>query len=111
MSSVSIAAGAMQALHRAGALLAENDAQFDPTKVTPGVMGFVVTGVFAVAVIVLGFLLVSRLRRNAYRHEIREDIAQELAERERTDGAAPGPMNPGVDPDLGGDLPETPDRA
>lgn len=65
--------------------IAEKNAEFDPDKVTPGVAGFVMVAVLAVAIILLGFNLVRRLRRNAYRSEIREDIANELA-----GGDAPG---------------------
>ncbi|QIM18030.1 hypothetical protein G7066_03945 [Leucobacter coleopterorum] len=65
--------------------IAEKNAEFDPDKVTPGVAGFVMVAILAVAIILLGFNLVKRLRRNAYRSEIREDIANELAgERLRT---------------------------
>lgn len=60
--------------------LAEKKDEFDPNKVTPGVEGFIFTGAMAVLVIVLGFLLVSRLRRNQYRHEVRDQIEAELAE-------------------------------
>lgn len=88
MSVWGIAAGAVQqAAAQAGVVLAETDTEFDPTTVSPGVMGFVMTGVFAVAVIGLGFLLVTRLRRNAYRHEIRESIERELADRDAASGA------------------------
>lgn len=63
---------------------AEENAEFDPNKVTPGYEGFIFTGIMAAAIIVLGFLLVSRLRRNAYRAEVREQIEEELAEGETT---------------------------
>ena len=59
----------------------ESDAEFDPNQVTPGWEGFVMTAVFAVAIIILGTLLVRRLRRNLYRDQVREEIQQELAER------------------------------
>lgn len=62
--------------------LAEKEAEFDPDTVSPGVAGFLVVAVLAGAIILLGFSLVKRLRRNAYRSEIREDIAEELAERD-----------------------------
>ncbi len=58
----------------------EDSTEFDPTKVTPGVEGFLFTAGMAVLVIVLGFTLVGRLRRNAYRHEVRDQIAAEQAE-------------------------------
>lgn len=75
----------MSASQIAGAVIArmaEDDAEFDPTIVSPGVEGFIFTGLMAAAVIVLGLVLVRRLRRNAYRSEVREQIAEELAERE-----------------------------
>lgn len=73
---------------------AEGDAEFDPTKVTPGPAGFIMTAIFAAAVIVLGFLLVSRLRRNAYRHEVREGIEAELSALENEGGSVPGAEPP-----------------
>lgn len=72
---------------------AEEQAEFDPASVTPGVIGFAVTALFAVAVIVLGVNLVRRLRRSAYRSEIREALAAEVAERE-ADGRAAAPADP-----------------
>ncbi|MBP1326069.1 hypothetical protein JOF28_001301 [Leucobacter exalbidus] len=56
------------------------DTAFDPNKVTPGFEGFIFTGLLAVAVIALGFVLVRRMRASAYRHEVREEIEAELAE-------------------------------
>ena len=76
------------------------ETEFDPTKVTPGVEGFIFTGLMAAGIIVLGFLLVSRLRRNSYRHEVREQIAEELAS--QGDGPDGGGVNGGPngpDPD------------
>ena len=70
------------------AKLAEEDTEFDPNIVSPGVAGFLVTGLFALLVIGLGFLLVRKLRRNQYRHDAREQIALELAERDAAAGAA-----------------------
>lgn len=64
------------------AFAAEEDAQFDPASVSPGVVGFAVTALFALAVIFLGFDLVRRLRRSKYRHEIGEVLAAEVAERD-----------------------------
>ena len=64
---------------------AEEKAEFDPNQVTPGWEGFVFTGLIAVAIILLGFNLVSRLRRNAYRAEVQEEIARELSEGDATD--------------------------
>lgn len=80
----------MHAPHRFVAFLAENEEQFDPTIVSPGVQGFIWTAAVAVAVIFLGISLVRRLRRNAYRHQIREEIAAELAAREAAGDGAGG---------------------
>ncbi len=79
------------AIGAAGAFVAEETAQFDPNAVTPGVLGFAFTALFALAVILLGISLVRRLRRNQYRHEIRQELEAELSERDaatRGDGAA-----------------------
>lgn len=62
--------------------LAEGSTEFDPNQVTPGVEGFLFTGLMAAGIIALGFLLVTRLRRNMYRHEVRDEIAAELGEAE-----------------------------
>ncbi len=80
-------------------VLAAEDAEFDPNSVTPGVVGFVATALLGLAVIFLGFDLVRRLRRSKYRHEIRESLAAEIAERDAAAGAAaPGstPENDGA---------------
>lgn len=108
MNLVAIAMGSLQAVREAGMWIAETDAEFDPTKVSPGVMGFVMTGIFAGAVILLGFLLVKRLRRNAYRHEIREGIEQELAERAANEAGAQGQS---TQPDGDAPEPEKPNQA
>lgn len=83
---MSAAAGVVQAI----AQLAENEAAFDPNSVTPGVLGFLVTALFALAVIFLGRDLVRRLRRGRYREEIREELAAELAAQDALREAAPG---------------------
>jgi len=77
---MSVAALASETVRAIGLVAAKGDAEFDPTKVTPGPAGFIMTAIFAAAVIVLGFLLVSRLRRNAYRHEVRDGIEAELSQ-------------------------------
>lgn len=59
--------------------IAEEKGDLDPDTVSPGIAGFFAVALLAVAIILLGFNLVKRLRRNAYRAEIREDIANELA--------------------------------
>ncbi|MGK0722754.1 hypothetical protein [Leucobacter sp. W1478] len=76
------------------AFAAEEDAQFDPATVSPGVVGFAVSALFALAVIFLGFDLVRRLRRSKFRYEISESLAAEVAERDAgvspQKGATPG---------------------
>lgn len=67
---------------------ANSDTEFDASKVSPGAEGFIATAAFAAAVIVLGFLLTSRIRRNRYRHEVREEIEAELAGQAPQGGAA-----------------------
>ena len=73
-------------------LVSETDAEFNADKVTPGPEGFIMTAVFAAAVLVLGFLLVRRIRRSQYRTEARENIAAEIASNEErpTGGEAVG---------------------
>lgn len=65
----------------------------DPESVTPGVWGFVLTAVVAIAVVALGFDMVRRIRRTNYKAEISERLEAELAER---NAAA---ANGGVTPD------------
>jgi len=48
---------------------------FDPNKVTPGVGGFLVVALLAIALFFLGFDMVRRLRRAKYRAEIQEAAA------------------------------------
>lgn len=62
------------------------DEGFDPNTVTPGVVGFVVTFVFAVAVVLLVISMVRRTRRVVYRAEVNERLdAEEAAAAERED--------------------------
>jgi len=77
------------------AILAAKDEEFDPNQVSPGVAGFFAVAVLAAALVLLGFSLVSRLRRGRYRAEVREQIAEELA-----DGAD---VEAGRDPERGAD--------
>lgn len=79
---------------------AEDNAEFDPNKVTPGFEGFIFTGIMAAAVIVLGFLLVSRLRRNSYRAEVREQIEHELSGAEGDKGVPDSDPNTSSDPEI-----------
>ena len=55
----------------------------DEDQVTPGVIGFVVTAVLLVVVILLALDMVRRVRRVRYRAESQERIAEELGETER----------------------------
>ena len=95
---MSLVASALVSMQGAAArvatfVAAKDDAEFNPESVTPGPAGFIMTAVFAAAVIGLGFLLVTRIRRNQYRHEVREGIEAELADRAAADagnGAAGG---------------------
>lgn len=56
---------------------------FDPNLVTPGVIGFAVTALLAVAVIFLVLDMTRRIRRVQYRQEARAKIAEEQAANER----------------------------
>jgi hypothetical protein len=63
----------------------------DPATVTPGPVGFLAILFVGVAVILLGFDMVRRIRRTTYRSEIQERLKDELAERDNTSGgASPG---------------------
>lgn len=81
-----------------GVRFAEEKVEFDPNQVTPGWEGFVFTGLIAVGIILLGFNLVSRLRRNAYRAEVQEEIARELAESDAAETASGEPGEDTPDP-------------
>ncbi len=54
---------------------------FDPNTVTPGVIGFIVVLLLAVATLLLGLDVVRRIRRTTYRAEIKERLDAELAAR------------------------------
>lgn len=62
--------------------VAEEAPQFDPDKVTPGVIGFAAIAVLAVAVIFLVIDMNRRVRRIQFREQVREELAQEIAERD-----------------------------
>lgn len=55
----------------------------DPNTVTPGVLGFTVIALIAVAVFFLGWDLNRRIRRIHFREEAQAKIAAEVAEMER----------------------------
>ncbi|MGO3147051.1 MAG: hypothetical protein ACTIJ6_05155 [Leucobacter sp.] len=69
----------LAAMNLSTVFLSETETEFNADKVTPGPEGFIMTAVFAAAVLVLGFLLVRRIRRSQYRAEARENIAAEIA--------------------------------
>lgn len=66
---------------------------YDPNQVTPGVIGFAVTALIAVAVILLLWDFNRRVRRINDRAEVKERIEAELAERDaqRAQRAEPAP--------------------
>ncbi|TFB71265.1 hypothetical protein E3O06_12955 [Cryobacterium glaciale] len=58
------------------------DPDFDPNTVTPGVVGFVVFFLIAVATLLLCLDVVRRIRRTTYRAEIKERLDAEIAARD-----------------------------
>ena len=62
--------------------------EFNPDTVTPGPAGFVAILFVVVAVVLLGFDLVRRIRRTTYRAEIAERLQAELAAKAAVEGAA-----------------------
>lgn len=66
---------------------------FNPDTVTPGLVGFGITFLIAVAVVLLVFDMVRRIRRVRYRDEIRQKLdaeqLQELEDDVNTDGDKP----------------------
>lgn len=70
---------------------------YNPDDVTPGVLGFGFTGLFALVIIFLGLDMYRRVRRVRYREEIRQEIAAELAAENGSDAAtSTGGVNPGA---------------
>ena len=61
-------------------------ADFDLNSVTPGWVGFAITAVVAIVTILLILDMVRRVRRMRYQAEIRERLADEGAEAERSSG-------------------------
>lgn len=81
-------------------------AEFDPNLVTPGVVGFIATAIFIIAVVFLAVDMGRRMRRVRYREEARRRIAAELEE--QTGLAEPSTARPdGADGD-GADEDEAP---
>lgn len=68
----------------AGLRLADEEPDFDPNSVTPGVIGFFAILLIAVAVVLLMIDMSRRVRRNRYRGEVREKLAAEAAEASQT---------------------------
>lgn len=54
----------------------------DDLLVTPGVIGFAVTAVFIIVIVLLVLDMGRRMRRVRYREEARQRIAAELAEKD-----------------------------
>ncbi|WP_127819353.1 hypothetical protein [Microbacterium sp. CPCC 204701] len=70
---------ALAALH-AAATPTPTPTQVDPELVTPGVWGFVITALVALAVVFLVWDMMRRIRRGRVRSDIREELdAQEQA--------------------------------
>ncbi len=72
-------------------LLEEYDPEnppFDPNKVTPGWTGVLFTTALVAVVLVVGILMVRKIRRINYRSQVRESLA---AEKEAAERAAQQP--------------------
>jgi Na+-transporting methylmalonyl-CoA/oxaloacetate decarboxylase gamma subunit len=67
--------------------LAKDKPMFDPNSVTPGVIGFLVTFVFIVLIVLLVRDMVRRVRRTQYRAEVNERLDAEEAVQEKPDQA------------------------
>ena len=65
--------------------LAKDKPMFDPNSVTPGVVGFLVTFVFIVLIVLLVRDMVRRVRRTQYRAEVNERLDAEEAAQEKAD--------------------------
>ena len=70
------------------ALAATPDPDFDPNTVTPGVVGFLVFFLIALATLLLCLDVVRRIRRTTYRAEIKARLDAEVAARD-ADPSAP----------------------
>ncbi len=68
--------------------LLSQELPYDPNQVTPGVIGFVVTALLAVVVMLLLWDFNRRVRRINDREEIKERLQAELAASERLSAAA-----------------------
>ena len=73
---------ALAALVRAAATPTPTPTQVDPELVTPGVWGFVITALVALAVVFLVWDMMRRIRRGRVRADIQEELdAEEQAAR------------------------------
>ncbi len=73
---------ALAALVHAAATPSPTPTQVDPELVTPGVWGFVITALVALAVVFLVWDMMRRIRRGRVRADIREELdAEEQAGR------------------------------
>ena len=73
---------ALAALVHAAATPSPTQTQVDPELVTPGVWGFVITALVALAVVFLVWDMMRRIRRGRVRADIREELdAEEQARR------------------------------
>ena len=66
----------------------------DPNLITPGVIGFVVTFLIAVATVLLLLDMTRRVRRVRYREEVREKLAAEEADEAGPANPQDGPAKP-----------------
>jgi large-conductance mechanosensitive channel len=65
-------------------VMAEDKPMFDPNSVTPGVIGFLVTFLFIVLVVLLVTDMVRRVRRTQYRAEVNQRLDAEEAEQKES---------------------------
>jgi hypothetical protein len=84
-------------------LSANNDRDFDPDSVTPGVIGFIATFVVVVVVVLLATDMVRRVRRTQYRAEVNDRLDAEAAAlgddaSDGPDQTAGGSVAPGDEP-------------
>lgn len=86
-------------------VVAAEKEEFDPNTVTPGVMGFVVTFLVMIAVLLLILDMTRRIRRTNYRAQVQEQLDAE--ERAEAEGAAE-PSDAGEPTATGADASDAP---
>ncbi|WP_104138555.1 MULTISPECIES: hypothetical protein [unclassified Cryobacterium] len=74
-------------------LAATPDPDFDPNTVTPGVVGFLVFFLIALATLLLCLDVVRRIRRTTYRAEIKARLDAEVAARDADPNAPTTPSD------------------